>query len=107
LALHLTTSLIKVKLGDLLDLVQRQWRENYDLVDAVAKFRREAHLRGLHHFVLDGAKIRGRLGAKAERLFVLFEAIRTEVRGHDHDRVREVNASAAAIGQPAFIESLQ
>src|ERR1051326_184607 len=79
LPLHLATSLVEVELRDLLDLIHGQRRENDNLVDAIAKFRREAKLCGLHDFVLDSPKIGGCLGAKTERLFVFLETIRTKV----------------------------
>src|SRR5205085_479252 len=107
LALHLPVRLIEIELRNLSHFVHRQGREDDYLVDAIAELRREALLCGFQNFVLDGAKVGGGLGAEAQRLLELFEIVRTQVRSHDHDRVRQINAPAATVGQPTFVESLQ
>ena len=87
LALHLPPRLVEIELRNLLHLVHGERREDDDFVDAITKLRREALLRRFHNFFFHRAKVAGRLRAKTEWLFVLLEALRAEVRGHDHDRI--------------------
>ena len=94
-------------MGDLPHLVHRQRREHYDLVDAIAELRRESLLCRFQHFVFDRAEVACRLRAKTKRLFELLEIVRAKIRSHDHDRVRKINAPAAAVSQPAFVKGLQ
>ena len=79
LALHLAPCLVEIELCDLLYLIHRQRREDHNLVDPVAKLRREALLRRFHNFFFHGAEVAGGLRAEAERLLVFLEAVRTEV----------------------------
>src|ERR1700752_4163836 len=79
LALHLAANFLEIQSCNLAYLIHRQRRENDDLIDTIAKLRREALLRSLHHFVLHGAEVRRRLVAEAKRLFKPLEAVGTEV----------------------------
>ena len=84
----------------------RQRREQHHLVDAVAELGREPALQlalifALH--LLDADLPR----AESERVRQLAEVLRAGVRRHDDDRVRQIHALAAAVGQPAFVERLQ
>src|SRR5882672_488402 len=75
LALHLALQFLQVKLGDLAHLIHRQWREDNNLVNAIAKLRRETLLRSLHYFILYHTKVLRGFGAKAERFLKLLEAV--------------------------------
>ncbi len=46
-------------------------------------------------------------GQEAERAGQLAEVLGADVRRHDHDRVAQVDALAAAVGDPALVERLQ
>src|SRR5207248_584412 len=83
------------KVDDLLDLVLRQLVEDDDLVDAVEELGPEdllqlAHDPRLHVVVGDTGLVADR---EADRR-VLGDVRRTDVRGHDHDRVTEVDGAA-------------
>ena len=86
--------------------VLRQRPEDHDLVDAVAELRTEAALELAHDFslhLLDAHLLR----VEAHRAAQFPEALRPDVRRHDDDRVAQVNALAAAVGDPALVERLQ
>ena len=107
LAFHLARESGQVQLGNLFHLVFSQRREHDDLIDAVPELRRESLFGRLDDLALDLLDVGERLGAEAERLHVLFEIIRAQVRSHDDYRIRQIHLLAAAVGQPAFIECLQ
>ena len=44
---------------------------------------------------------------ESHRACQLPEVFRAEVRGHDDDRVAQIHALAAAVGEPPFVEGLQ
>ena len=88
------------------DFVLRERLEHDDLIDAVPELGREPPLQflvdvGLH--LLDHVLTR----RESERALQLPEVLRSGVRRHDDDRVGEIHALAAAIGQPSLIERLQ
>ena len=93
-------------LRDLPHLVVRERREQHDLVDPVAEFRREAtfqlaeHL-ALHLFDADVPR------TESHRARQLPEVFRAEIGRHDDDGVAQIDALAAAIGEPALVERLQ
>ena len=73
--------------------------EHHDVVDAVDELRAEVLGDDLHH--------RG-LHARVVLLAgVLLDDLRAEVRGHDHDRVAEVDRAALAVGETPVVEHLQ
>src|SRR6188508_827740 len=88
------------------DFVLRQGTEDDNLVDAVAELGREAALQFPGDFPLDllDADL---LREEAERTAQLPEALRADIRCHDHDRIAEIDALAAAVRDPSLIECLQ
>ena len=80
---------------DVLDLLLLEGLEHDDVIDTVEEFRTEVILEDL----LD----------RALRLFVALveDLMRAEVRGHDDDRILEVDHTALAIRQAAIVEDLQ
>src|SRR5262245_53998574 len=107
LARHLALNCGQVELGDLFNFVLSQRPEDNDLVDAVAEIRRASGTSRLQIRVLDLADVGRGLLTESKRFNVLLEILGAEVRGHDDDRVGEVNFLAAPVGQPAFVESLR
>jgi hypothetical protein len=82
--------------------------EDDDLVDAVQELGPE-HLLELRHDALLHLVVRQSLlvaEREAERL-VLRDLRRSEVRGHDHDRVAEVDLPPLRVGQLPVLEDLQ
>src|SRR5262245_24329138 len=106
LAPHLPLDGGEIKLGNLFHFVLSQRREDHDLVDAVAELGRESSLSRLHDRALDLVDIGRGLLSEPERFHVFLEILGAEVRGHDDDRVGEVDLLASPVCQPAFVESL-
>ncbi len=73
--------------------------EQDDLVDAVQELRPEMPPHHSHHLLAHGRRV------LAFRL--IHQKLRTEVRGHDDQRVAEIDGTALAIGQAAVVEHLQ
>ena len=83
--------------GNALQMTGRQAVEDYDLVNAVEKFRPELLAHGGHHTALN--------------LFIepgdVEDVLAADVAGHDDDGVAEVDGATLAIGQAAVVQHLQ
>ena len=88
------------ELRDLDQLFFRQRAEDDDLVDAVDELRSEVLPKDVHQILLQPLErfVRPRL---------LLNAVRTQVRGHDHDRVLEVDGAPLRVGEAAVVENLE
>ena len=89
----------ELDLDDAAHLAPLQAVEQDDLVDAVEEFGPEMRPNHAHHLLAHGG------GILAFRL--VHQKLRTEVRGHDDQRVAEIDGAALAIGQAAVVEHLQ
>src|SRR6185295_11657553 len=107
LPFHLALDDVQIQLGDLLHFVLSQRREHDYLVDSIAKLGRESLFRGLNHLALDLFDVGKRLGPKPERLHEFLKTVCAQIRSHNHDRIREIDLLAAAVGYPALIERLE
>src|SRR5437762_12791991 len=83
-----------------------QRAEQYSFVDAVSEFRREAALEFPRDLPLDLLDADARR-QETKRAGELSETLRADVRRHDDDRIAQVDALAASVGQPSLIERLQ
>src|SRR6185503_10084391 len=75
LPLHLTLDDVQIQLGDLLHFIFSQWRENHDLVNAIAKLGRESLFRGFDHLALYLFDVGKRLRPEPERLHEFLKAV--------------------------------
>src|SRR3954463_12229633 len=97
------------EVDDPLDLVLGELVEDDDVVDAVEELGPEdllklAHDPRLHVVVRDPGLVVG--DREAERR-VPRDLARPDVRGHDHDRVAEVDRAALRVRQPPVLQDLQ
>src|SRR5438105_3948374 len=99
---------VEHQVDDLEDLLLRELREDDHLVDAVQELGPEDLLQVAHHAGLHVVVGEPRLVAdrEAEGL-VLRDRAGPDVRGHDHDRVAEVDLAALRVGEPTVLEDLQ
>ncbi len=74
--------------------------EHDRLVDAIQKLGQELRLQHLFDRLAN-------LLLAAPFLCDLLDRLAADVRGHDDDRVREVDRAALAVGQSAIVEHLQ
>src|SRR5579864_3171614 len=105
---HLLAQALQQQVDDRLDLFLVQLVEDDDLVDAVEQLGAEdllqlAHDAALHLVVGEPALVADR---EAERL-VLRDRRGADVRGHDHDRVPEVDAAPLGVGQLPLLQDLE
>src|SRR5262245_60321543 len=77
--LHLALHFTQIQLCDLFDFILGQRRKHYNLVDAISELRSEPLLGRFQYFALDRLNVSQRLRTKAERLHILFEAVRAKV----------------------------
>ena len=77
--------------------------EDDHVVDAVEELRTEVPVQLLLHLALHLRFLLRRL----HRLLVLEDELRADVRGHDDDRVLEVDDAAFRVRQTAVVEDLQ
>ena len=96
------------QVDDLLDLFLGQLVEDDHLVDPVEELGPEDFLQVAHdpvlHVVVGHAGLVG--DGEADR-GVLGDLRGADVRGHDHDRVAEVDRAALGVGEPPVLEDLQ
>src|SRR4051794_37280274 len=96
------------QVDDDLDLVLRELVEHQDVVDAVEELGPERLLELAHDAALHVVVRQAGLVAHGEPdAGVLRDLRRPEVRGHDHDRVPEVDRAPLGVGQPAVLQDLQ
>src|ERR671922_198128 len=105
---HLDLEAVHEQIDDGEDLLPRQLVEDDDLIDPVEQLGPEdllqlAHDSVLHLLVRETGVIADR---EAERL-VLRDRPGADVRGHDHDRVPEVDLAPLGIGQLPVLEDLE
>ena len=89
----------KLDVDDLLQVLLAQGVEDDDLVHAVEEFGPEMPLHLLDHRLLHALVSRSVEGAA-----VFQDARAADVRGHDHDRVLEIDRAPLAVGQPAVVQ---
>jgi hypothetical protein len=75
-------------------------RKTNDLVDAVDELGPEGLAEEVHQLVSQLLEIAAGAG-------VLLNAVGADVRGHDHDRVLEVDRPPLGVGQAAVVEDLE
>ena len=108
---HPAEDFLQHDFGDLLHLVATELTEHDDLVESVEEFRAEVLLQLLIHEGADAGVLRllstltGEL--ETEATATLLDHLRTDVRGHDHQGVLEVDRAALGIGQTAIFKELQ
>ena len=101
------------EVDDLGDLVDRQRAEDDRRVDAVEELGAEVLLElgrdlVLHELVRALGPVRvGQPMARKPEARVRLELLRAEVRGHDDDRVAEVDPAALGVGQVPVLEDLE
>src|SRR5579875_292981 len=101
------------EIDDASDLFLGELLEADDLIDAVQELRSEGLLHGIHHQVADLLVALGMLLHVRRRPLEtnleggLVDELGADVRGHDDDRVLEVDGSPLAVGQAAVVENLQ
>src|SRR5215207_213898 len=105
---HLLAQAQEHQVDDREDLVARELVEDDHLVDPVEQLRAEdlaqlAHDPVLHVLVGQAALV---ADGEAERL-VLRDRGSPDVRGHDHDRVAEVDLAALRVGEAPVLQDLQ
>ena len=76
--------------------------EDDDLVDAVEELRPEVLAQLVEH-----RRAHHRVIGAVERAAIVEDAMAADVRGHDDDRVLEIDRAALTVGQPAVVEDLQ
>ena len=86
----------ELDLDDLLQVLVAQPIEDDDLVDAIQKLRPEMLAQRVHH----------QARAVLARLF-FGDELRADVRGHDDDRVLEIDRPPLPVRDPAVVEHLQ
>src|SRR5699024_5276460 len=91
------------------DVFFGQGSERYDVVDPVDEFRGEVPFEVLAVERLPvpvvGCRLAGRIVAYA--FAALHNLPRSHVRGHDDDRIAEIDQASQSVGQSAFVENLQ
>src|SRR5215213_139280 len=96
------------QVDDLLDLLLGELVEDDHLVDPVEELRSEDFFEVAHdpvfHVVVRHAGLVG--DGEADR-GVLRDLRGADVRGHDHDRVAEVDRASLGVGEPAVLEYLK
>ena len=83
---------------NLLDVLGLECVENHDLVDPVQELGAEVQLDLVPHHFLD------RFVGFAHHAL---DMLRTQVRGHDDDRIAEIHGTTLTVRQPAVIQNLQ
>src|SRR6266568_1956489 len=106
LALEPARGLREEEARDPRHVLARERLEDDPLVEPVPELRRDRAARRVEHALAPRRRplLRAephRAGRRARRLG------RAEVRGEDHDRVREVHLPAAAVGEPTLLEHLE
>jgi hypothetical protein len=91
---------VEQQLGDLGELLVCQRPEDDDLVDPVDELRAEAAAQNLH-------QLRFQLLERLAATGIVLDSGCAEVRGHDHDRVLEVDRSPLGVRQAAVVEDLE
>ena len=95
-----------VQVDDGADVIAGEGVEDDQLVHAVQELGPEVPAHRLHHAALHlGPHPRGVLAALPHA--ELQDPLRSEVRGHDHQRVLEVDGAPLAVGQAAVVEDLE
>src|SRR6266404_4338991 len=89
------------QVDDLHQLFLAQRMEDDDVVHAIQELRLEMPMQRLHHLLRGALERIG--GANVFRLQIR----RPEVRGHDNDRVLEIDLAALAVGEAPVIHDLQ
>ena len=73
--------------------------EQDDLVDAVQELGPEMRAHHIHHLLAHGVAVLA--------LRLVDQIFGAEIRGHDDERVAEVDGAALAVGEPAVVEHLE
>ena len=92
----------ELDIDDLHELLLGERMEDDDLVDAVEELRAEVRPQLLEH-----RRAHDRLFGAADLPLVIEDAMAADVRGHDDDRVAEIDRVALTVGQTALVENLQ
>ena len=100
LGMHSPRDPVEQQPRDLHQLLSVERAEHDDLVDPVEQLGPEALPQQVHQLVL---QLLERLVAPRVRL----DAVGPQVRGHDHDRVPEVDRAALAVREASVLEQLQ
>ena len=88
-------------------VVVRERLEDDDFVDAVDELRVERLPHLAQHHVVDAAVDGAGVGGLEPQRRLLLDEAGADVRGHDDDRVLEIDPVAEAVGQMAVLEHLQ
>src|SRR4051794_26845559 len=105
---HLDADAADHQVDDLLDLVLGELVEDDHLVDPVEELGAEDFFEIAHDPVLHVAVGHaGLVGDGEPDRGVLRDLAGADVRGHDHDRVAEVDGAALGVGEAAVLEDLQ
>ena len=97
-----------LEIDDHIELLLLEHAEDDDIVETVEELGLEELLRGLGDLALDASIVGNVLlhGDEAEAA-LLFDLLRTDIRGEDDDGVTEVDLATKVVGHLAFFEDLQ
>ena len=108
LRFHTRGQLRDHQVDDLLDLILVQWREHDRVIDAVQELGAEVLFELFINLCLHTRVVMRQVVSGLEaRQNTLVDVTCTKVRGHDDDRVLEVDLASLGVGQATFFEDLQ
>ena len=82
---------------DAFQFVHAEPLENHQIIDAVQEFRGEVGAQGIHYLPTEFFGHQPRIG----------NPLTADVRGHDDNRVFEIDGAALSISHPAIVQHLE